>query len=128
MQKHPGAHTLFTVEFRTTTKHFVWRGTLWNHSSSLRSVNSHHKMSESEELSKNALKKKLKAEEAAKKKALKDAEKAAKVADVPKKEKLGGDDVELDPTQYYENRLRTVKNLGVSFLLLPLVLSHISLS
>lgn len=71
-------------------------------------------MSESEELSKNALKKKLKAEEAAKKKAVKDAEKAAKVADLPKKEKLGADDVELDPTQYYENRLRTVKNLGVS--------------
>lgn len=70
-------------------------------------------MSEPEELSKNALKKKLKAEEAAKKKAAKDAEKAAKVQDGPKKEKLGGDEVELDPTQYYENRLRTVNNLGV---------------
>jgi hypothetical protein len=71
-------------------------------------------MSESEELSKNALKKKLKAEEAAKKKAVKDAEKAAKAVDAPKKEKLGGEEVEYDPTQYYENRLRTVNNLGVS--------------
>lgn len=74
-------------------------------------------MSESEELSKNALKKKLKAEEAAKKKATKEAEKAAKAVDVPKKEKLGGDDIELDPTQYYENRLRTVNHLGVSLYL-----------
>jgi hypothetical protein len=73
------------------------------------------KMSESEELSKNALKKKMKAEEAAKKKAAKDAEKAAKSADVPKKEKLGGDEIEYDPTQYYENRLRTVNNMGVCF-------------
>ena len=69
-------------------------------------------MSESEELSKNALKKKLKAEEAAKKKAAKDAEKATKLSDVPKKDKLH-EEVELDPTQYYENRLRTVNHLGV---------------
>jgi hypothetical protein len=80
-------------------------------------------MSESEELSKNALKKKLKAEEAAKKKAVKDAEKAAKAVDAPKKEKLGGDEVEYDPTQYYENRLRTVNNLGVSTSHSPITLT-----
>jgi hypothetical protein len=104
-------HTPLKVGLRTTTKHFVWR---WRLPSATIRAQSRDTMSESEELSKNALKKKMKAEEAAKKKALKDAEKAAKAADAPKKEKLGGDDVELDPTQYYENRLRTVKNLGVS--------------
>jgi hypothetical protein len=78
-------------------------------------------MAESEELSKNALKKKLKAEEAAKKKATKDAEKAAKAVDAPKKEKLGGEDeAELDPTQYYENRLRAVNSLGVCKVLISL--------
>lgn len=72
-------------------------------------------MSEFEDISKNALKKKLKAEEAAKKKAVKDAEKAAKAAEAPKKENTklaGAEEVELDPTQYYENRLRTVNHLG----------------
>jgi lysyl-tRNA synthetase class 2 len=62
------------------------------------------------ELSKNALKKQLKAEEAAKKKAAKDAEKAAKkAAEPPKAAKVGADEAEeLDPTQYYENRLKMI--------------------
>lgn len=64
------------------------------------------------EISKNALKKQQKAEEAAKKKAAKEAEKAAKAAAAPsvqKKPKLGGEDAEeLDPTKYYENRLKVV--------------------
>ena len=67
------------------------------------------------EISKNALKKMQKAEEAAKKKAEKEAEKKAKAAEQPeKKEKVGGDDAEeLDPTQYYENRLRAINHLEV---------------
>ena len=69
----------------------------------------------SEELSKNALKKQQKAEEAAKKKAAKAAEKAAKEPDQPAKKKLTGDDVDLDPTQYFENRSRTINSMGVSF-------------
>ncbi len=92
------------------------------------SLSPYLKMSESEELSKNALKKKLKAEEAAKKKATKDAEKAAKAAEQPKKEKLTGDEIELDPTQYYENRLRTVNNLGVCLVRSSLLLISFSLS
>jgi len=64
------------------------------------------------ELSKNAQKKLLKAEEAAKKKAEKDAEKAAKKAlEPPKAEKAGAGaaaDEELDPTQYFENRLKQI--------------------
>ena len=64
------------------------------------------------ELSKNALKKQLKAEEAARKKEAKEAEKAAKKEAEPQKEKLGGDDnEEMDPTQYYENRLKAITNL-----------------
>eukprot|EP01041_Mallomonas_annulata_P010497 gene10497-21896_t len=68
------------------------------------------------ELSKNALKKQMKAEEAAKKKAAKDAEKAAKQAAEPEKApKIGGaDDEELDPTQYYENRLKVVQAMEAS--------------
>ena len=63
-----------------------------------------------EKLSKNALKKLQKAEEAAKKKAEKDEIKAAKKASEPAaKAKIGGDDdEELDPTQYYENRLKAI--------------------
>jgi uncharacterized membrane protein YdbT with pleckstrin-like domain len=68
-----------------------------------------------QELSKNALKKLQKAEEAAKKKAAKEEEKKAKAAAEPAKAaKLGGDDgEELDPTQYYENRLRAMNSLEV---------------
>ena len=70
------------------------------------------------ELSKNAQKKALKAAEAEKKKALKEAEKAAKKAAEPPSTssgpKLGGDDGEdLDPTQYYENRLKQIANIEV---------------
>ncbi|RYG60891.1 hypothetical protein EON64_18975, partial [archaeon] len=66
-----------------------------------------------QEVSKNALKKQQKAEEAAKKKAAKDAEKAVKAAEQPAKAaKLGGDDAEeMDPTQYYDNRLRAITSL-----------------
>lgn len=64
------------------------------------------------DMSKNAQKKLLKAEEAAKKKAEKEAEKAAKKAlEPPKTEKAGavvGGDEELDPTQYFENRLKQI--------------------
>jgi lysyl-tRNA synthetase class 2 len=67
------------------------------------------------ELSKNALKKQLKAEEAAKKKEAKEAEKLAKKEAEPAKEKLGADDSEeMDPTQYYENRLRAITQLQES--------------
>jgi lysyl-tRNA synthetase class 2 len=74
-------------------------------------------MSAEGEISKNALKKLQKAEEAAKKKAAKDAEKAEKAAHEPAqaKPKLGGDDAEeLDPTQYYENRLKSMAGLEES--------------
>ena len=67
----------------------------------------------SEELSKNALKKQQKAEEAAKKKAAKAAERAAKDANQPAKKKLAGDDVDVDPTQYFENRSRVISSMGV---------------
>jgi lysyl-tRNA synthetase class 2 len=65
------------------------------------------------EISKNALKKLQKAEEAAKKKAAKDAEKAAKAAAAPAvKPKIGADDAEeLDPNQYFENRMRFIEGL-----------------
>jgi lysyl-tRNA synthetase class 2 len=64
------------------------------------------------EISKNALKKMQKAEEAAKKKAVKDAEKTAKQQENPKKAAVAAqDDEELDPTQYYENRLRAIEAL-----------------
>lgn len=65
------------------------------------------------ELSKNALKKLAKAEEAAKKKAAKEAEKLAKKeAEPPKAGKLVADEPEeMDPTQYYENRLRSIAQL-----------------
>lgn len=68
------------------------------------------------EISKNALKKQLKAEEAAKKKEAKEAEKLAKKeAEPPKEAKLGADDSEeLDPTQYYENRLKSITALQES--------------
>lgn len=68
----------------------------------------------SKEISKNALKKQQKAEEAARKKAAKDAEKAAKKAAEPAKaDKLGGEDMEdLDPTQYFENRMNSIVQLG----------------
>ena len=68
-----------------------------------------------ETTSKNALKKLQKAEEAAKKKAAKDEEKKAKKAAEPEKAaKVGAEDVEeLDPTQYYENRIKAITNMEV---------------
>lgn len=66
------------------------------------------------EISKNALKKMQKAEENAKKKAEKEAAKAAAgVANTTgSKPKLGGDDgEELDPTAYFENRLKAITAL-----------------
>lgn len=75
------------------------------------------------ELSKNALKKKAKADEAARKKAEKDALKAAQKAaepEKPKSNKLGGDDEEeLDPTQYYANRLHAIENMEKSLSVTP---------
>ena len=66
------------------------------------------------EISKNALKKQLKAEEAAKKKAAKEVEKAAKKAAEPEKStKIGAEEEELDPTKYYENRLKVITNMEV---------------
>jgi DNA phosphorothioation-dependent restriction protein DptG len=66
--------------------------------------------------SKNALKKAAKAEEAAKKKAAKDEERKAKKASEPEKQaKVGGEDAEeLDPTQYYENRIKAITNMEVT--------------
>lgn len=63
------------------------------------------------ELSKNAQKKLLKAEEAAKKKA----EKAAlKAATAPANSgKPAAEEEILDPTQYYENRLKIINSLQV---------------
>lgn len=67
------------------------------------------------DLSKNAQKKQAKAEEAARKKAAKEAEKAQRAAEQPQgasKPKLGGaEDEELDPTQYYSNRLHAIEAL-----------------
>ena len=68
------------------------------------------------DISKNALKKQLKAEEAAKKKAAKEAEKAAKKAAEPPSsgsKAIADDSEELDPTQYYENRLKAITALEV---------------
>ena len=64
-------------------------------------------------VSKNALKKLLKAEEAAKKKAAKDAEKDAKKASQPQAAVKAADDEDLDPTQYYENRIKAINSLEV---------------
>jgi lysyl-tRNA synthetase class 2 len=64
------------------------------------------------EVSKNALKKQQKAEELAKRKAEKEQEKAAAKALEPVKAgKLGGDDEELDPTQYFDNRVKAIAQL-----------------
>ena len=66
------------------------------------------------ELSKNQLKKLAKAKEAAEKKAAKAAAAAEKaVAEGPKKGKLGGEDEELDPTKYYENRMNILSKQTV---------------
>mmetsp|Transcript_11152 Transcript_11152/g.20719 ORF Transcript_11152/g.20719 Transcript_11152/m.20719 type:complete len:605 (+) Transcript_11152:83-1897(+) len=62
-----------------------------------------------EKESKNAMKKRLKMEAAAKKKAEKEAAKAAKAAAAgPKKAKLEGDDDDVDPSKYFENRNRAL--------------------
>lgn len=70
------------------------------------------------DLSKNALKKMMKAEEAAKKKAAKEAEKAAKKESEPAaaaKPKIGNDETEeMDPTQYFDNRMRAIESLEKS--------------
>ena len=72
-------------------------------------------MAEAEGVSKNALKKQLKAEEAAKKKALKESEKAEKkLTEVVKAKPVGDEGEELDPTQYYENRIKAVNSLEVA--------------
>lgn len=73
-------------------------------------------MSEAE-TSKNALKKQKKAEEAAAKKAAKDAEKAKKAAENPvvkKADASAEESEELDPTQYYENRMAAIRALEVN--------------
>jgi len=67
-------------------------------------------MTETQELSKNALKKQLKAEKAAQKKA----EKAAqRQTEIPKEnsEDVKVDEEELDPSKYLENRLNMIKQL-----------------
>ena len=61
-------------------------------------------------LSKNALKKKLKAEKAAKAKAEKEAKRAAQAKSNPSKKKAAADE-DLDPTQYKANREATVKQM-----------------
>ena len=67
------------------------------------------------ELSKNQLKKLAKAKEAAEKKAAKAAAAAEKAAaEGPKKGKIGGDDEEVDPTKYYENRMNSLAKHSVS--------------
>lgn len=80
-----------------------------------------------EELSKNALKKQLKAEEAAKKKAAKAAEREAKAATQgPAKAKLAAtDEADLDPTQYFENRSRVINQMGVSHNRMKPVLKYV---
>ena len=67
----------------------------------------------SEPESKNAMKKRLKAEAAAKKKAEKEAAKKAKEAAQPAKAKkhVAGGDEDLDPTQYYSNRVSAIKKI-----------------
>lgn len=65
--------------------------------------------------SKNAMKKRLKAEAAAKKKAEKEAKKALEAASKPKSSKhVAGEDEKLDPTAYYENRVNAVAKLEAS--------------
>ena len=65
---------------------------------------------EGQPLSKNALKKKLKAEKAAKAKAEKEAKKAAQAAANPKKKKAAVDE-EMDPNQYKANREAMIKRM-----------------
>ena len=85
-----------------------------------------------QDISKNAAKKAAKAAEAAQKKAAKDAEKATKLAESgPAKVKIGGDDGEdLDPTQYFENRLKSITAIEVLFILhlffFAIITSHFS--
>ena len=67
-------------------------------------------MSEEEPLSKNALKKKLKAEEAAKKKAEKEAKKKAEEGTSTNKKAATNED-DLDPSQYKANREAMVKTI-----------------
>ena len=62
-----------------------------------------------EPLSKNALKKKLKAEKAAKAKAEKEAARKAKEAAQPTSKKAVASDDDLDPSQYKQNREAVVK-------------------
>lgn len=64
-----------------------------------------------EEVSKNALKKQLKAAQKEAEKAAKDAEKAAKKAAEPAKATKSTEEEELDPTQYYENRVKAMRAL-----------------
>lgn len=70
-------------------------------------------MLEGDKLSKNELKRRLKAEQAAQKKLEKEANKAKAAADVPKAPKIVNkaeeDDEELDPTKYYENRSKVIE-------------------
>ena len=71
------------------------------------------------EMSKNALKKKAKADEAAKKKADKEAQRASQKGAEPEaggKGKLGGEEDDLDPTQYFANRLQSVQRMQVYIL------------
>jgi len=70
-----------------------------------------------EPISKNALKKLQKAKEAEAKKAEKAAAKAAnKEAEGPSKDKLGGEEDDLDPTKYFENRTNALATFEVSTL------------
>lgn len=65
-------------------------------------------------LSKNAQKKLAKAEEAARKKAEKEAARATAAAAKPASAKNTVEEEIVDPTQYYENRLKAVSNLEAS--------------
>jgi lysyl-tRNA synthetase class 2 len=68
---------------------------------------------EEQPLSKNALKKKLKAEKAAKEKAEKEAKKKAEAAGKPKSDKIvAGADDDLDPSQYKEMREAMIKQIS----------------
>jgi hypothetical protein len=68
-----------------------------------------------EPMSKNAQKKLLKAKEAeAKKKEKADAKAILKETAGPSKGKLGGDDEEVDPTKYFENRTNALAVFEVS--------------
>jgi hypothetical protein len=70
-------------------------------------------MAENGELSKNALKKKMKQDALAKKKAEKDALRKTESEQHASNCTKDHDDEELDPTQYYENRLRALGDLEV---------------